>query len=311
MRFRSLLPMGVVVLLACCVWQRPVPPKASVPAEAPAGAPPATRPAAAAAMGVVEGKVPSADGVPIHYRAEGSGGTALVFVHGWSCDGGYWKNQVPYFSSRYLVVTLDLAGHGASGLGRKKWTIEAYADDVKAVVEKLGLTRVVLIGHSMSGPVTVEAARKMPGRVVALIPVDTLQDLSEKPDPEAWEGILQSMREDFRSATTDFVHKLFPEGADPALVNRVASAMAAAPPNIAIATIESLSRYDIRPALAQLKVPIRCINGDKWPTEMERSRKAYPRYDAVILPGLGHFPMLEAPKIFNEKLLNAVRDLAG
>ncbi|MBZ5640386.1 MAG: alpha/beta hydrolase [Acidobacteriia bacterium] len=311
MRLRSLLPLGTVILLACCVWQRPVPPSGGVPAEPPAATPPAPRALPPAATGVVEGKVPSADGVPIHYRADGTGGTALVFVHGWSCDGGIWKNQVPFFTSAYRVVTLDLAGHGASGSGRANWTVEAYAEDVKAVVQKLGLEKVVLIGHSMSGPITVEAARRMPGRVVALVPVDTLQDLSENPDPDAWAGIIQRMREDFRSATTEFVHALFPERADPALVNKVASAMAAVPPNIAIETLLSVSRYDVRPALAQLRVPIRCINGDKWPTEVERSRTVYPRYDAVILPGLGHFPMLEAPKEFNERLREVVREVAG
>jgi pimeloyl-ACP methyl ester carboxylesterase len=102
---------------------------------------------------------------------------------------------------------------------------------------------------------------------------------------------------------------MFPANADPALVEEVASDMSAAPPEVAIATFEGLARYDIRPALADLAVPIRCINSDKWPTRVEESRRAYPAYDAVILPGLGHFPMLEAPQVFNEKLLDAVRGL--
>jgi pimeloyl-ACP methyl ester carboxylesterase len=295
MKLHAMSLIAAVTLLGGCSSQQPAPPGTVAPA----------------ATGVVEGSVQSADGVQIRYRAEGSGDTALVFVHCWSCDGGYWKNQVPYFSSSYRVVTLDLAGHGTSGAGRRSWTIDAYAADVKAVVEKLDLEKVVLIGHSMSGPIIVEAALKLPDRVVALIPVDTLHDLSEKPDPRGMDGILKSLRTDFRKGATDLVRQLFPATADPALVDEVARDIASAPPEVAIATFESLARYDIRPALERLRVPIRCINGDKWPTRIEESRKVYPRFDAVILPGVGHFPMLEAPKQFNEKLLQAVRELAG
>jgi len=62
-------------------------------------------------------------------------------------------------------VSLDLAGHGESGLGRRAWTMPAFGEDVVAVAEKLGLEDVVLTGHSMGGDVIVEAARRMPDRV--------------------------------------------------------------------------------------------------------------------------------------------------
>jgi pimeloyl-ACP methyl ester carboxylesterase len=294
MSHRAWSVLAVLALVAGCASSPPPPPRAGAPA---------------ATAEVADGTVPSADGVPIHYRAEGRGETALVFVHGWSCDGGYWKNQVPFFAERFRVVTLDLAGHGSSGTARKSFTVEAYAEDVKAVVERLGLRRVVLIVHSMSGPVTVEAARRMPERVVALVPVDTLHDITEKPDPKAWEEIANPLRVDFRKGTTEFVRQMFPKTADPALVERVAADMASAPPEVAIATFDSLATYDIRPALAEIHVPIRCINSDRWPTRLEENRRAYAKFDAVILPGLGHFPMLEAPLVFNEKLGEVLRDL--
>jgi pimeloyl-ACP methyl ester carboxylesterase len=77
----------------------------------------------------------SADGVPIHYAVQGNGTTALVFVHGWCCDHHYWDRQVDHFVPQYTVITLDLAGHGASGQARTQWTMEAFGQDVIAVVE--------------------------------------------------------------------------------------------------------------------------------------------------------------------------------
>ena len=111
----------------------------------------------------------SADGVEIHYEVLGEKEPALVFIHGWCCDRGYWQQQVSHFASQYTVVTVDLAGHGASGTNRKAWTMPAFGQDVTAVIEQLGLTQCILIGHSMGGPVIVEAARQMPARVIGLI----------------------------------------------------------------------------------------------------------------------------------------------
>ena len=95
----------------------------------------------------------SFDGIPISYRVHGNGSPALIFIHGWSCDQSYWDKQVPYFARKYKVVKIDLVGHGDSGLGRKNWTIIAFAEDVAAVVNKLDLDQCVLVGHSMGGPV--------------------------------------------------------------------------------------------------------------------------------------------------------------
>jgi pimeloyl-ACP methyl ester carboxylesterase len=119
------------------------------------------------------------------------------------------------------------------------------------------------------------------------------------------------IRADFRKGAAAFVRQLFPANADPALVEEIVSDVSAAPPEVAIATFEDLARYDIGPALGKLDVPIHCINADLWPTKVDENRRAYTKYDVVFLPGLGHFPMLEAPAAFNEKLLQLIRDLAG
>jgi pimeloyl-ACP methyl ester carboxylesterase len=119
----------------------------------------------------------SPDGVPIHYETHGAGAPALVFVHGWTCDRSYWEQQMGHFAQQHQVVAINLAGHGDSGLSRKAWTIPAFGEDVVAVVEKLGLEQVVLIGHYMGGPVIIEAARRMPDRVVGLVGADTYRNI--------------------------------------------------------------------------------------------------------------------------------------
>jgi pimeloyl-ACP methyl ester carboxylesterase len=109
------------------------------------------------------GTATSPDGTSIASQALGEGSPALVFVHGWSCDRTYWAGQLQPFSRDFRLVAVDLGGHGESGLERDAWTIPAFGEDVAAVVEKLRLDRVVLVGHSMGGDVILEAARRLPG----------------------------------------------------------------------------------------------------------------------------------------------------
>ena len=75
----------------------------------------AEAPASNVAAMVVD-SVASEDGVVIYYDVRGSGERTLVFVHCWSCDRSYWQRQVEEFTDVYRVVTIDLAGHGQSGL---------------------------------------------------------------------------------------------------------------------------------------------------------------------------------------------------
>ena len=176
-------------------------------------------------------------------------------------------------------------------------------------VDQVGLDRFVLVGHSMSGQVILEAARLLPDRVIALIPVDTLNDVTWKPGKEI-DDLLESMRRDFPGATREFVKGMFPPGADPDLVERIASRISRAPPEIAVAVLRAVFSFDSAAAMARVRQPIRAINAATYPTQVEINRRYAPQFGAVIIQGTGHFPMLEKPEEFNRLLADAVADLA-
>ncbi len=244
------------------------------------------------------GEIISSDGVPIAYRVEGEGETALVFVHGWSCDSGYWKKQVPYFSKKYTVVTIDLAGHGESGFERESWSTEGFGADVAAVVDELGLEKTILIGHSMGGPVALEAARLLGGKVLGIVGVDTFQKLGVKAPAEIAENFVKPFGTDFSGYTVNFVRSMFPPDADSELVAWVAGDMSSAPPAIGIEVMKANLAYDPAPALEEIHVPIYGINGSLFPVDIETGKR-YAEFDVRIMEGLGHFPMLEDPEGFN------------
>jgi len=254
--------------------------------------------------------VPASDGVQIHYAVQGKGEPTLVFIHCWGCNRHLWDNQVAEFSKTHRVVTIDLPGHGESGLDRKDWTIESYGDDVKTVVTKLNLKRVVLIGSSMGGPVAVEAARRMPDRVVGIVPVDTLQNVEDRGSPEQLEAVFKAMEADFKGANATLMSQFFFSPTTPVAVKeRILADINSRPPATAIAILRAVFKYDPAPALRDIKVPIRAINADRFPTNVEANRKYAPQFDAVIIKGTGHYPMLEQPMLFNAMLTDILRQM--
>jgi len=255
----------------------------------------------------------SADRVHIEYHVQGEGEPVLVFIHGWSCDANYWKEQVAEFSQRNKVVTINLAGHGASGRNRTDWSMANYGEDVAAVMRAVPEGKVVLIGYSMGGPVALEAARRMPERVIGVIGVDTFTGLDRPPLPAAdIAKFIAPFRADFIGATRTFVtNGFFTKSADPAFVAKVAEDMSLAPPEVAIPSMEALGEYDHGPALAAIKVPIMTISGDVAPIDEARIRKRVPGFRAVVLPNHGHFLMMEDPEAFNPVLEQEISRLAS
>jgi pimeloyl-ACP methyl ester carboxylesterase len=252
----------------------------------------------------------SADGIHLAYEVHGDGAPALVLVHGWSCDRSYWKGQLEPFSRRFKVVAVDLAGHGESGLSRRAWTIEAFGADVAAVVEKLDLQRVILIGHSMGSDVIAEAALRLPGRVAGLVLVDQYNKLGPGRTPEQVQAFAARLRTNFVDSVQALVRRMFLRNSDSSLVERVAADMSSAPPAIALEAFASTLNYSrqIPRTLDELKLPVIAINSDNSPTDTA-SMKRY-EVEVMIMPGVGHFLMMEDAKGFNRILETAIAKFA-
>jgi pimeloyl-ACP methyl ester carboxylesterase len=255
----------------------------------------------------------SVDGVHIEYQVYGHGDPAVVLVHGWLNNANYWNAQLSDLKARYSVVTLNLAGHGASNKNRSDWSIVNYAADVVAVARQIPNKKLVLVGHAMGAPIVLEAARRIGERVTGIIAVDALKSIGEPPMSKSqFEELVQPFRADFIGHMHDFVGQyLFTKNANPVLVRKVADDMALASPEIAMASLQALFRYDFAAALPGIKVPIIAINSDlNMPTDEARIKKSAPTFRSFVVPGSGHFLLMEAPQRFNPILLQAIESLS-
>jgi pimeloyl-ACP methyl ester carboxylesterase len=255
------------------------------------------------AASVQSRSVTSADGVRIVYDVRGQSDVALVFVHCWACNRFFWRNQVDVFSSRYRVVTVDLAGHGQSGTNRQNWTILGLTQDIVAVANDLNLKKMILIGHSMGGRVCLQAASLMKGRVLGVVLVDIMHDASQRETVAEAEADAANLRRDFKGYFRD-LSALFSKNADPVVRHWVENQAMQADPGAMIAL--KLDVPNVIPAelFAHAGVSIRAINAMppfSDPTNIEQNKK-YADYDAVLIPGAGHFLQLERPDKFNQAL---------
>jgi pimeloyl-ACP methyl ester carboxylesterase len=255
------------------------------------------------------------DGLDIVCEARGGGDTALVFLHGWCGDREYWKHQVDGFAADYRVVALDQAGHGESGKNRKLWSVSGLASDVDTVVKALDLKRVILVGHSMGGPVALLAAKRMPQTVVAVIGVDTLQNAEVKMPEEGSKKFIEAFEADFNGTMREGLSGLLPEKTDPDLKNWLVTRAQAQDQKMALGLMRDLVGLDTKALLKDAKAPVRCINsagGYKFftPTAVEVNKK-YADFNAVTIEAVGHYPMLEKPAEFNQKLREVLKEFVN
>ncbi len=252
----------------------------------------------------------SPDNVHIEYRVYGSGDPAVLLVHGWAGDENYWHAQLDALKAHYTVITLNLAGHGASGANRTDWSIANYAQDVAAVASQLPGRQLVLVGHSMGAAVALAATPVIGDRVIGVVAVEALRSVGEPPlTAREIERRVAPFDADFVGATRNLVSSsLFERGADPALVQKVAYNMSLRPPAVAVPSLRSLLSMDLAGLLPRIHVPVYAINSDLLPTDAARTRRSVRDFHLDVLDHTGHFLMLEDPARFNALLL---QDLAA
>jgi pimeloyl-ACP methyl ester carboxylesterase len=126
-------------------------------------------------------RLPGTHGLTLHALEWSSEGTLLLFLHGFSNDAHVWDPVAPAFTAHYRVIALDHRGHGDSDRDPEgRYDHETMARDVNAVLESLGVSRVVLVGHSLGGRVAMRFAGLFPEKVAGLVIVDSAPELDAR-----------------------------------------------------------------------------------------------------------------------------------
>ncbi|MEJ2617660.1 MAG: alpha/beta hydrolase [Ignavibacteriaceae bacterium] len=247
----------------------------------------------------------------IYYIEKGNGDTTLLFLHGWGINSGYWNNQINYFSIKYRTVAVDLPGFGESTSTRENYPVEKYGDDVIDVINKLDLKNVILVGHSMSGDIILEAALKNNKQIAGVVGIDNFKFVGIEMSPaqlNEMNSFVDSLKKDYKNLAPEYASKyLFSSSTDSIVRERVKNDYGNSNPDVAVSSIKNVFDYNEMKKLQGLNYKLYLINSDGMATNTDGLKKyCKSSYEVLDIHGTGHFPMIEKPDEFNRLLQTAV-----
>jgi len=216
----------------------------------------------------------------------------LLFIHGWTCTHAQMAPLVARLEPDFGCISVDLLGHGDSGLG----TTYSIAEQCDALQDALqGLDDVIAIGHSMGGQIALECAAR--GDVAAAVLLD--------PAPIVPHAAASQFVAELRStlATADipslmdaFARRQFRPPVDPDIVENLAATMACIDPNVARKAWAAITDFDGLAALNRLERPCLAIFADKPLNDVKAFAKASTWVETAQTACTGHMQPLEAPE---------------
>jgi pimeloyl-ACP methyl ester carboxylesterase len=251
----------------------------------------------------------------LNYVRQGRGAPPLVFVHGFGCSLEDWKGQLEFFSKTNEVVACDLRGHGQSPGRAHECSIEHYGGDVAALLNNLELSASILVGHSMGCRVVLEAAHLAPERVCGIVLIDGSRLASGDADAAEHGARAAIDKTGYRGFADNLFRQMFFE--HDARSEAVVARGLRQTETIGAVLWTRMARWDaaqMDAAFAAVRAPLMVIQTTTRNAELKRTplkagesspwldyvRSKVPSARIEILPGLGHFPQLEAPQRVNQ-----------
>ncbi len=252
--------------------------------------------------------------VHIHVEEQGSGDPSLIFLHYWGGSSRTWSRVIGALPGAHRTLAMDLRGWGASDAPDEGYALADFADDVRHVIAERGLSKFVLIGHSMGGKIAQLVASHKPEGLAGLVLV--------APSPPTPMGLPPEVREGMESAyssaasieaTIDHVLTAKPLTEDQrkqVIEDSLRGGTAAK-----IAWPRYTSQEDISAAVSAIAVPTWVIAGELDRVDSVSTLEAellarIPHAVMHVLPGTGHLSPLESPRDVAELIGKFLSSLA-
>ncbi|MDP3356147.1 MAG: alpha/beta hydrolase [Polaromonas sp.] len=266
-------------------------------------------------------KTVSAGAHEVHYLVGGSG-EPVVLLHGIFAEKDHWVDFARGLTRRYQVIAPDLPGFGESGrLRDQSYDYASQTERLKALLDALGIQRAHLAGNSMGGTIAALFAIRYPERAASIAFIGAPHGI-KTPRPSAMDGLIDTGKTPLIAHTAaefdQMMSLLFtqrPFLPYPILQATQADALRNAPSNVRLWNAQLKDRYLLDAQIGALQQPSLTLWGgdervfDVSGAEVLRTRLKNPRIEVV--QGVGHLPMMEAPKRTAQLYANFLADLSG
>lgn len=243
-----------------------------------------------------------ATGARIYYETHGlKPGTApaIVFAHGAGGNHLSWWQQVPHFRGRYTCVIFDHRGFGQSLDADGGPAGAAFVDDLRALLDHLGIERATLVAQSMGGWTCLGFALRYPARVERLMMCDTHGGMRSDEIDALWHETLRTMTPpgEIHPAAGDRMYR-----EQPALHFLYKEIVDLSPADAAARAILTAAT-PLAGEAARLSMPVLFLTGEEDvvipPRLIELAAKHIPRARVERVPHTGHSVYFERPATFN------------
>ena len=249
----------------------------------------------------------SVDGAEVAYAQQGRLALPpLVLLHGWGASHKFWKYAFSAFAPRWRVIAPDLVGFGLSEKPDRDYRLEALSQWLGKFLDALKLDKVVLVGHSMGGTISLLHALDHPGRIRKLAVVNPLvcgaTAFNAKTRFCMMPGVRRLLYLGSRLApvrrwvTRDFSYVA-------AYDRELSEDLIRGTYQSTFDSLLSAAKVDLRPRLPELSVETLSIGTDRDQLVASDQYGLVPAQRRELIADTGHIPMIERPAEFN-RILN-------
>jgi pimeloyl-ACP methyl ester carboxylesterase len=258
------------------------------------------------------------DGVELFYEEAGAG-TPIVFVHEFAGDHRSWEPQLRYFSRRYRCIAYNARGYPPSEVPEdwERYSQARARDDIRAVLDALGIQRAHIVGLSMGAFAALHFALSYSDRGFSVVVAGggygshPAQYRKFQEDSKANAAFIE--REGMERFAATYGHgptRVQFQNKDPRgfaeYVQQLAGHSALGSVNTLLGTqVRRPSLYDLTGEMARIEVPVLVMAGDEEEPCLEvclLMKRAIPSAGLVVFPQSGHGINLEEPALFNQFL---------
>jgi 3-oxoadipate enol-lactonase len=253
----------------------------------------------------------TANGITVNYEIDGpASAPVLTLSHSLATDLTMWEAQLPALSRRYRVLRYDTRGHGGSDAPAGPYSLEQLADDARALLAALGITRTHWIGLSMGGMIGQTLALRAPEVLLSLSLCDTSSRIPAEAQP-AWDDRIRTAE---REGMEPLVEATLGRWFTPAFrerrrdaVLRVADMIRRTDPRGYVGCCQAIRALDLTDRLAGIRLPTLIVVGEDDPgtpvAASEAIRKAIAGSELVVLKSASHLSNIEQADEFTRTLL--------
>lgn len=245
----------------------------------------------------------------VHYETYGRG-RPVILLHGWLGSWALWRHTIEELGKSFRTYAIDFFGFGDSMDRSSNFSVANYVELVHQVMERLGIGKAALIGHSMGGTVSMGVAARYPEKVVKLVVVGSpingasLNFLLKLSGYKTIADLLYAVPFVLNTFIYGFTHFGVRDGA--AVYDMVRSDASKVTADSFFQSIGTLRKTNLTNQLATLQMPIMGIYGRKDiivnPNQRRVLEQHVPHSRPELFKQSGHFPMMDEPQHFYDTL---------